>query len=49
VSDKSPPDELRTVFGVSKKAFKRAVGVLLRERALSFDSRGFLVPTAPAD
>jgi predicted RNA-binding protein (virulence factor B family) len=34
VSDKSSPEEIRHVFGLSKKAFKRAVGRLLRERAI---------------
>ncbi len=49
VGDGSSPDELRRVFGLSKKSFKRAAGRLLRERAARIDDRGFLVPTTAAD
>ncbi len=31
------------MFGLSKKAFKRAVGRLLKEGAVAFDAAGFLV------
>jgi predicted RNA-binding protein (virulence factor B family) len=34
LSDRSPPDELRSALGLSKKAFKRAVGALYRERLI---------------
>lgn len=43
VGDWSSPDEVRAVFGLSKKAFKRAVGRLLKERAIAVDEGGFLV------
>jgi predicted RNA-binding protein (virulence factor B family) len=43
VGDRSSPDEVRAVFGLSKKAFKRAVGRLLKERAIAVDEGGFLV------
>ncbi len=43
VSDRSSPDLLRDVFGLSKKAFKRAVGRLLKERAVTLDDQGFVV------
>jgi uncharacterized protein len=43
VGNHSTPDEIRAVFGLSKKAFKRAVGRLLKERAVAFDAEGFLV------
>lgn len=43
VGDRSNPEEVRAVFGLSKKAFKRAVGRLLKERAVAVDARGFLV------
>jgi len=48
VGDHSSPDTIRDVFGLSKKAFKRAVGRLLKERAVTIDDRGFVVvpPTA---
>ncbi|MDP9034012.1 MAG: S1-like domain-containing RNA-binding protein [Myxococcota bacterium] len=42
VGDRSSPDEIRAVFSLSKKAFKRAVGRLLKERAVVVDDRGFL-------
>jgi predicted RNA-binding protein (virulence factor B family) len=43
VGDRSSPEEIRATFGLSKKAFKRAVGRLLKERALTIDKDGFLV------
>ncbi len=44
VSDKSDPDELRQLFNLSKKAFKRAVGRLLREGLAEIDAAGFVRP-----
>lgn len=49
MSDKSSPDAIRSLFGLSKKAFKRAVGRLLREGAITIDSKGSLTPKAPSD
>lgn len=43
VGDRSSPEEIRALFGLSKKAFKRAVGRLLKERAVTIGSEGFLV------
>ncbi|MET0283288.1 MAG: GntR family transcriptional regulator, partial [Polyangiales bacterium] len=34
------PEQLRRVFGLSKKAFKRAIGRLLKEGAVRLDERG---------
>jgi predicted RNA-binding protein (virulence factor B family) len=34
--DDSPPGDIRAVFGVSKKAFKQALGKLYRERRIQF-------------
>ena len=42
VGDKSSPDEIRDAFGISKKAFKRAVGRLLKERSVSIGPDGRL-------
>ena len=42
VGDKSNPDQLRALFGLSKKAFKRAVGRLLKERRVDVDAEGFV-------
>jgi len=40
VGDKSNPDEIRRLFGLSKKAFKRAVGTLLRAGRVDVDQAG---------
>lgn len=47
IGDKSSPDEIRSAFGISKKAFKRAVGRLLKERSVAIDPDGMLA-LAPA-
>jgi predicted RNA-binding protein (virulence factor B family) len=47
VSERASPDDIRRRFGLSKKAFKRAVGKLLAERTVAIDARGVLV-VAPA-
>ncbi|WP_394841098.1 S1-like domain-containing RNA-binding protein [Pendulispora brunnea] len=43
VGDRSSPEVIREVFGLSRKAFKRAAGRLLKERAISIDGQGFFV------
>jgi predicted RNA-binding protein (virulence factor B family) len=43
VSDKSTPEELRDLFGISKKAFKRAVGRLLKAGEVTVDGEGCVV------
>ena len=45
VGDRSSPEEIRAVFGLSKKAFKRAVGRLLKDRAVRVDGDGVLALT----
>jgi predicted RNA-binding protein (virulence factor B family) len=45
VGDKSTPEEIRDHFGLSKKAFKRAVGRLLRDREVVLDAAGHVVPS----
>ncbi len=47
VGDRSDPEEIRAVFGLSKKAFKRAVGTLLKRRAVTIDAQGFVTPLRP--
>jgi predicted RNA-binding protein (virulence factor B family) len=42
IGDKSSPEDIRKAFGLSKKAFKRAVGRLLRERLVRMDAGGML-------
>lgn len=48
VSDHSSPEELRALFGLSKKAYKRAAGRLLRDGTARLDAEGQLVATAAA-
>lgn len=43
LGDRSSPELIRTAVGLSKKAFKRAVGRLLARRAVTVDDAGFLV------
>ena len=43
VGDRSSPEEIRALFGLSKKAFKRAVGHLLKTHAVTIDRDGFVV------
>jgi predicted RNA-binding protein (virulence factor B family) len=43
VGDHSSPEQIRAVFGLSKKAFKRAAGRLLRQRLVDLDEQGCLV------
>lgn len=42
VGDKTDPDALRAHFGLSKKAFKRAVGGLLKRGLVTLDDEGFV-------
>ncbi len=43
VGDRSSPEDIRSRFGLSKKAFKRAVGRLLKQGAVTLDEDGFVV------
>ena len=36
-NDNSPPEAIRDYFGVSKKAFKQAIGSLFRDRRIFID------------
>lgn len=44
VSDHTSPEQIRALFGLSKKAWKRAVGSLLKEGRVSLDAQGFVSP-----
>ncbi|MDD3178777.1 MAG: S1-like domain-containing RNA-binding protein [Opitutaceae bacterium] len=44
--DNSPPEEIRATFGVSKKAFKQAIGALYRDHRILIEPSG--IRTAPA-
>ena len=45
IGDRSNPEEIRRLFGLSKKAFKRAVGGLLKKGAVELDADGWLKPS----
>jgi predicted RNA-binding protein (virulence factor B family) len=47
VGDRSDPETIRELFGLSKKAFKRAVGKLLKERSVTLDETGCVVVATP--
>lgn len=40
VTDKSPPEEIYALFGVSKKVFKKAIGALYKKRLIIIDTDG---------
>lgn len=40
LSDKSSPEEIKALFGVSKKAFKMAIGNLLKQGVIQMDDQG---------
>lgn len=45
VGDHSDPELIRELFGLSKKAFKRGVGRLLKEQRVELDGSGYVVVT----
>lgn len=40
VTDKSPPEEIYRLFGVSKKTYKQAIGALYKKRLITFEEKG---------
>ena len=42
LSDKSSPEEIYRVFGISKKAFKKALGALYKERKVRIEEQGIV-------
>ncbi len=40
VTDKSPPDDIYNLFGISKKTFKKAVGALYKRRLILIEKDG---------
>ena len=40
VTDKSPPEEIYRLFGVSKKTYKQAIGALYKKRLITFEDTG---------
>ncbi|MEO6004100.1 MAG: S1-like domain-containing RNA-binding protein [Opitutus sp.] len=46
--DNSSPEDIRAVFGVSKKAFKQAIGALYRDRKIEISKDGIKIVTSAA-
>ncbi|MEN8258547.1 MAG: S1-like domain-containing RNA-binding protein [Thermodesulfobacteriota bacterium] len=40
LTDKSPPEDIYSLFGVSKKVFKKAIGALYKKRLITMDKSG---------
>ncbi|MDQ7786853.1 MAG: hypothetical protein RDU01_04535 [Thermodesulfovibrionales bacterium] len=40
VSDKSPPEIIYSLFGVSKKTYKKAIGALYKRRIILIENKG---------
>jgi len=40
VTDKTPPEEIHALFGISKKAYKQATGALYKARRITFEEGG---------
>ncbi len=43
VTDKSPPEEIHSMFGVSKKVFKQAIGALYKKRLITIEADGIKI------
>jgi len=43
VTDKSPPEDIYALFGVSKKTFKKAIGALYKKRRITIDANGIIL------
>jgi predicted RNA-binding protein (virulence factor B family) len=43
VTDKSPPKKIYSLFGVSKKTFKKAIGNLYKKRLIDMDPKGITI------
>ena len=49
VTDKSTPEEIYSTFGISKKAFKRSIGDLYKQKIITLESGGIRLLTNPAE
>jgi len=47
VTDKSAPEQIYTLFGISKKVFKQTLGALYKTRRISIDADGIRLLKAP--
>jgi predicted RNA-binding protein (virulence factor B family) len=49
VTDKTRPEDIYTLFGVSKKTFKKAIGALYKKRLITMDTNGIKLARGKAD
>ncbi|MEO6775218.1 MAG: nucleic acid-binding protein, partial [Kofleriaceae bacterium] len=47
IGDRSDPETIRALFGLSKKAFKRAIGGLLKAGQVRIDADGHVIRALP--
>ena len=40
VTDKSTPEDIYSLFGISKKTFKKAIGALYKKKLITIDTNG---------
>lgn len=40
ITDKSTPEEIRALFGISKKSYKKAIGALYKKRLITIEAEG---------
>ena len=45
VTDKSSPETINKLFGVSKKTYKKAIGAIYRKRLITFENDGIRLNT----
>jgi predicted RNA-binding protein (virulence factor B family) len=49
VTDKTPAEEIHTLFGISKKVFKQTLGALYRNRNITLEETGIRLLKGPTD
>ena len=40
ITDKSSPETIRSVFRISKKVYKKAIGALYKQRRIAIEDKG---------
>lgn len=48
-NDKSSPESIKHMFGISKKVFKKAIGALYRDRLIQIESEGIRLKSTQTD
>ena len=47
VTDKSAPEQIYALFGISKKVFKQTLGALYKQRRITLEAEGIRMLKAP--